>query len=420
MGAMSCRRLSTVKKTFACSSYLNYSFRIRPPRSSTSMLPMCGVRCGVLPHSTALADSYSLDHGIDLDSPRATHFCVVSFFYNIRRGELTSGQVGCTRLSRNGISRRAGTRRAVTCPWPSISCQFLQHAFENLEDSAKDGIVDELLNQGASVFSEVVKNQWGAYCIQHILEHGSDNHRQMTLDHLISSLLEFSTNEQGAKSVTKALKEGGKDTVDKFIKRMCDKEQRAALYDCIRGHIVTLRGCKTGSKVIWLFDRMQAVYHRHRIADNIFIFYEHYIFRSIFKRSTECINLPSTRNIVSKAIMRHFPSTSQASVRITHVINPFACPRPMYSPLCPRPIYQGSTFNTDVVIIATFHVYKGYLFVPLGHYWQSNSTARVVSSTYPIHCLFGNTVYTVDLAASFQVLYDINECIEFIALSRQD
>ena len=24
------------------------------------------------------------------------------------------------------------------------------------------------------------------------------------------------------------------------------------LYDCIRGHIVTLRGCKTGSKVIWL------------------------------------------------------------------------------------------------------------------------------------------------------------------------
>lgn len=31
-----------------------------------------------------------------------------------------------------------------------------------------------------------------------------------------------------------------------------DKDQRALLYDCIRGHIVTLRGCKTGSKVIWL------------------------------------------------------------------------------------------------------------------------------------------------------------------------
>ncbi|KAJ7759612.1 hypothetical protein B0H16DRAFT_1884969 [Mycena metata] len=38
------------------------------------------------------------------------------------------------------------------------------------------------------------------------------------------------------------------------------KDQRALLYDCIRGHIVTLRGCKTGSKVIWLFDRMRAYY----------------------------------------------------------------------------------------------------------------------------------------------------------------
>jgi len=31
-----------------------------------------------------------------------------------------------------------------------------------------------------------------------------------------------------------------------------DKNQRAQLYECIRSHIVTLRGCKTGSKVIWL------------------------------------------------------------------------------------------------------------------------------------------------------------------------
>jgi pumilio RNA-binding family len=43
----------------------------------------------------------------------------------------------------------------------------LQHAFENLEESAKDGIVDELLNQGSNIFSEVAKSQWGSYCIQH-------------------------------------------------------------------------------------------------------------------------------------------------------------------------------------------------------------------------------------------------------------
>lgn len=42
-----------------------------------------------------------------------------------------------------------------------------QHAFENLEESAKEGIVDELLNRGLDVFADVAKNQWGSYCIQH-------------------------------------------------------------------------------------------------------------------------------------------------------------------------------------------------------------------------------------------------------------
>ncbi|KAJ3571547.1 hypothetical protein NP233_g3684 [Leucocoprinus birnbaumii] len=190
----------------------------------------------------------------------------------------------------------AFVNKSLKGKWASLACHetgslVVQHAFENLEPEAKDGIVDELLNQGAVVFSEVAKNQWGSYCIQHILEHGSEKHRRMTLDHLLEGLLEFSTNEQGAKSVTKALKEGGKETLDRVVKRMCepakgarramivdlalsvtgsqliasvlptaDKDQRALLYECIRGHIVTLRGCKTGSKVIWLFDRMRAYY----------------------------------------------------------------------------------------------------------------------------------------------------------------
>jgi len=56
--------------------------------------------------------------------------------------------------------------------WASLACHetgslVVQHAFENLEESAKDGIVDELLNQGAEVFGEVCTNQWGSYCIQH-------------------------------------------------------------------------------------------------------------------------------------------------------------------------------------------------------------------------------------------------------------
>ena len=62
-----------------------------------------------------------------------------------------------------------------------------------------------------------------------VLEHGSDKHRQMTLDHLITGLLEYATNEQGSKSVTKALKEGGKDTLDRIIKRMCEPAKGCVL-----------------------------------------------------------------------------------------------------------------------------------------------------------------------------------------------
>ncbi|KAJ8496720.1 hypothetical protein ONZ51_g918 [Trametes cubensis] len=190
----------------------------------------------------------------------------------------------------------AYVNKSLKGQWASLACHetgslVVQHAFENLEESAKDGIVDELLNQGPQVFGDVAKNQWGSYCVQHILEHGSQLHREMALGHLLAGLLEYATNEQGIKSITKALKEGGKDTLDRVIKRMCepaksarramivdlalsvtgsqliasvlpnaDKDQRALLYESIRSHIVTLRGCKTGSKVIWLFDRMRAYY----------------------------------------------------------------------------------------------------------------------------------------------------------------
>ena len=42
------------------------------------------------------------------------------------------------------------------------------------------------------------------------------------MSHLIFGLLEFSTNEQGYKSVAKALKEGGREVLDKIVKRMCE------------------------------------------------------------------------------------------------------------------------------------------------------------------------------------------------------
>ncbi|KAJ7711936.1 hypothetical protein B0H14DRAFT_2414461, partial [Mycena olivaceomarginata] len=138
----------------------------------------------------------------------------------------------------------------------------------------QDGIIDELLAHGTAVFSEVAKSQWGFYCIQHILEHGSEKHRQMALEDPLTALLEFTTNEQVNQSVVKALKEGGKETLDRGVQPAkgyavppsflsfsrltlpvvlaAKKDRCAALYDCLRAHTVPLRACKTGYKVIWL------------------------------------------------------------------------------------------------------------------------------------------------------------------------
>lgn len=62
-----------------------------------------------------------------------------------------------------------------------------------------------------------------------VLEHGSAAHRQMALEHLVAGLLDFATHEQGTKSITKALKEGGKETLDRIIARMCEQSKGYAL-----------------------------------------------------------------------------------------------------------------------------------------------------------------------------------------------
>ncbi|KAG6872936.1 hypothetical protein C0995_004986 [Termitomyces sp. Mi166 len=144
----------------------------------------------------------------------------------------------------------AYVNKSLKGKWASLACHetgslVVQHAFENLEPEAKDGIVDELINNGPSVFAEVAKNQWGSYCIQHILEHGSDKHRAQTLQHLLDGLLDFATSEQGAKSVTKALKEGGKQTLDRIVERMCEAANGSR-----RAMIVDLALSVTGSQLI--------------------------------------------------------------------------------------------------------------------------------------------------------------------------
>lgn len=76
------------------------------------------------------------------------------------------------------------------------------------------------------------------HCIL-VLEHGSSKHRQMCLDHLIADLLDYATNEQGFKSVTKAFKETGPDTLARIVKRMCEPAKGSVIPDSHERYVNT-------------------------------------------------------------------------------------------------------------------------------------------------------------------------------------
>ncbi|KAF8586248.1 ARM repeat-containing protein [Ramaria rubella] len=188
----------------------------------------------------------------------------------------------------------AYVNKSLAGKWASLACHetgslVVQTAFEQCEEVDKELIIGELLDEEA--FGEVVTNAWGNFCILHLLEHGSPQHRSLAITNLVNGLSQYASHEQSIKSVLKALKEGGPEVLDKVVVRLCEppkggrraslvdislspigsqlvgtilpnvnKEQRSALYEAIRGHVVTLRGSRVGSKVIWLFDRMRAYY----------------------------------------------------------------------------------------------------------------------------------------------------------------
>ena len=79
-----------------------------------------------------------------------------------------------------------------------------------------------VLHSAQCVFLRCVPTSYLTSLALVVLEHGSEKHRQMTIDLLIVGLLEYANNEQGSKSVMKALREGGRETLDKIVKRMCE------------------------------------------------------------------------------------------------------------------------------------------------------------------------------------------------------
>ena len=72
----------------------------------------------------------------------------------------------------------------------------------------------------------------------------------MALDHIVAGLLEYATNEQGSKSVTKALKEGGKETLDRVVKRMAESSKGCATYSVVHSFILLTPLCRGRRAII--------------------------------------------------------------------------------------------------------------------------------------------------------------------------
>src|ERR1700685_2020774 len=92
------------------------------------------------------------DYGLDLDATCPSHIRSVSHYcwdvwlfteFSCLRSAVSTRPIGFSHISRNRLAR----------------------AFENFVESAKEGIVDEPLNQGTPLFGEACMNQWGSYCI---------------------------------------------------------------------------------------------------------------------------------------------------------------------------------------------------------------------------------------------------------------
>ncbi|KZT62612.1 ARM repeat-containing protein [Calocera cornea HHB12733] len=171
---------------------------------------------------------------------------------------------------------------ALCGKWAQLACHETGslvaqacHVFENLSEDLKRPCVDEVLDN----LTMCAKNQWGSWVVQHIVEHGSPEAKARSVSILTREILALATDQQGVKSLDKALKQGDPMVLDGFVRKMAEPRlsgKRAIivdmaltlpgsqfitqilnlvsklLYPALRSHVVTLKGSRTGAKVIWM------------------------------------------------------------------------------------------------------------------------------------------------------------------------
>lgn len=161
----------------------------------------------------------------------------------------------------------------------------IQNIFENLTEEDKRPVLDEVLQSTVMI----AKGQWGNWVIQHILEQAENcSDRETAFQTVIREAVQLSMDQFASKVVEKALRIGGEEFMNKFIKRIstvsCSHRPRMALIDIasdqygnyvvqwlinnaseeqkistcrlIKRHMVSLRGSKYGQRVAFLVEKV--------------------------------------------------------------------------------------------------------------------------------------------------------------------
>ncbi|ORY91330.1 armadillo-type protein [Syncephalastrum racemosum] len=166
----------------------------------------------------------------------------------------------------------------------------IQHIFENLPESEKRTVLEEVLANTTTI----ARGQWGNWVIQHILEHAENSQdRELAFQTVLDHAASLSTDQYASKVVEKALRIGGPMFFSQFLDKittasttntMTGKQPREALIDMaadqygnyvvqwlinhaaddqqtrmcrmIKRHMVSLRGSKYGQRVAFLVEKV--------------------------------------------------------------------------------------------------------------------------------------------------------------------
>ena len=100
----------------------------------------------------------------------------------------------------------------------SIICQNI---FESADPSEKRECIEEILQR----IPECASNQWGVWVVQHMIDNGEKEHREVVFARLLEQAVQLTLNNYGQKAIMTALKTNEPSFMVPFVDILCKKDE---------------------------------------------------------------------------------------------------------------------------------------------------------------------------------------------------